>query len=277
MATIAISYRRADSSHVAARIRERLAERYGKDNIFMDIHDIPIGASFPDHVRKVWSVTDIALALIGRNWLRRVTWPALGLRYLALPAFVLVMAHHVISNEFDLNPAYLIIVSFITPLVFGIVFYWESQAAPIMAIGFGLSLGVGAVFGMNLSTGLNYGQYGLSSALEWLEAIKYVVIVALGFIAGSLLGRWPRMRSWQPGKEDWVRVEIETALQTGIRLVPVLLDGAVLPAPERLPLEIREIAYCNAAQVRSGLDFDVDMDRLVAGIDKILAKQASPE
>jgi len=41
MANIIISYRRSDSAAIAGRIRDRLAEHYGADAVFMDIDSIP--------------------------------------------------------------------------------------------------------------------------------------------------------------------------------------------------------------------------------------------
>jgi hypothetical protein len=63
MPRIAISYRRADSAQIAGRILDRLAIEYGKDAIFMDIYDIPLGADFPEHVQKVWSQTENIISL----------------------------------------------------------------------------------------------------------------------------------------------------------------------------------------------------------------------
>src|SRR5207253_11096029 len=130
---IAISYRRADSAQIAGRIRDRLAARYGKDSIFIDIYDVPMGAEFPQHVKKVWSESAVLLALIGPNWLRQggQFWPALALRYLALPVFFLLVAHYVIVNALDLDTLYLRIVAFLVPLPFGAALYWDTRTKPI--------------------------------------------------------------------------------------------------------------------------------------------------
>ena len=100
MAKIAISYRRADSAAIAGRIRDRLAAQYGDDSIFIDIYKVPMGSDFPEHVRRVWSQTQILLVLIGANWLRRADplSPRVALRYVAVPAFALLVAHYLIVN-----------------------------------------------------------------------------------------------------------------------------------------------------------------------------------
>jgi hypothetical protein len=64
-----INYRREDSSGYAGRLRDDLAEAFGKDNIFMDIDTIPAGADFGRVVEDRISSSDVVLALIGKHWL----------------------------------------------------------------------------------------------------------------------------------------------------------------------------------------------------------------
>jgi hypothetical protein len=70
---------------------------------------------------------------------------------------------------------------------------------------------------------------------------------------------------------DLVRVEVETALARGMPLVPVLVDGARMPASAELPASLGRLPSLNAAEVATGRDFDVHMDRLLAVIDRILS------
>lgn len=69
---------------------------------------------------------------------------------------------------------------------------------------------------------------------------------------------------------DPVRVEIETALKQKLPVLPVLLDDARMPEPSELPESIRDFAYLNAAEVESGRDFDVHVDRVIKAIEQIL-------
>jgi formylglycine-generating enzyme required for sulfatase activity len=66
---IAISYRRADTDVMAGRIRDRLADRYGEDAVFMDIDDIPYGKDFRVHISEAIVQSDILLVIVGRGWL----------------------------------------------------------------------------------------------------------------------------------------------------------------------------------------------------------------
>jgi WD40 repeat protein len=69
MPKISISYRRADSEAMTGRIFDRLIAHYGKDAIFRDIDDIPVGIDFRVHINEVLRSTHILLAIIGPAWL----------------------------------------------------------------------------------------------------------------------------------------------------------------------------------------------------------------
>jgi TIR domain len=68
---------------------------------------------------------------------------------------------------------------------------------------------------------------------------------------------------------DYVRNEIETALIRDIVILPVLVRGTSMPAPDDLPPSLRDLAFQNGVQIREEPDFDEDMGRLKLAIDKI--------
>ena len=49
--------------------------------------------------------------------------------------------------------------------------------------------------------------------------------------------------------DDYVRLEIEAALKRNIPITPVLVQGARMPTPEELPVEIRDLAYRNGFEL----------------------------
>ena len=75
---------------------------------------------------------------------------------------------------------------------------------------------------------------------------------------------------------DPVRVEIETALRQRVAVIPLLVDGAAMPAATDLPDDIRDFAYLNAAPVDSGRDFRTHMERVIRSVDEILTMKAKP-
>jgi hypothetical protein len=75
---------------------------------------------------------------------------------------------------------------------------------------------------------------------------------------------------------DFVRIEIESALQRGIPVIPVLVQGAVIPQETELPASLHELTYHNAIAVRPDPDFHSDMTRLIKGIEHHLAETPHP-
>jgi hypothetical protein len=69
MASIFISYRRDDSAGYAGRIFDTLSERFGKDEVFMDVDDIKAGQDFYQVIQETESRCAVLLAIIGKNWL----------------------------------------------------------------------------------------------------------------------------------------------------------------------------------------------------------------
>jgi hypothetical protein len=69
MPKVLISYRRSDTEVIAGRIRDRLANRYGDDAVFMDIDNIPFGKDFRVHISEAIVQSDILLVIVGQRWL----------------------------------------------------------------------------------------------------------------------------------------------------------------------------------------------------------------
>jgi hypothetical protein len=72
---------------------------------------------------------------------------------------------------------------------------------------------------------------------------------------------------------DNVRIEIESALQRKIPLIPVLVCGASMPREDELPESLRKLAYRNATQVRPNPDFRADMTRLIEGLEDLFSRR----
>jgi tetratricopeptide (TPR) repeat protein len=76
--------------------------------------------------------------------------------------------------------------------------------------------------------------------------------------------------------EDFVRMEIATALRRDIRVIPVLVDGALVPRSAELPDDLKPLARRNALRI-SDTSFDGDCQRLVATIRQVLENAATEE
>jgi len=69
---------------------------------------------------------------------------------------------------------------------------------------------------------------------------------------------------------DFVRIEIESALQRGIPVIPLLVQGAQVPHEEHLPASLRKLVYRNGIPIRPDPDFHRDMDRLISALEKYI-------
>jgi formylglycine-generating enzyme required for sulfatase activity len=76
--------------------------------------------------------------------------------------------------------------------------------------------------------------------------------------------------------EDYVRMEIGTALRRDIRVIPVLVDGALMPWSTDLPEDLRSLVRRNALSI-TDTSFEGDCQRLVATIKVDLQKAAAKE
>ena len=70
--------------------------------------------------------------------------------------------------------------------------------------------------------------------------------------------------------DDIVRLEIEAALTRGVRIIPVLVEGTVMPTRHELPESLVSLARRNALRIRHD-SFRSDAGRLVTAIERILA------
>jgi hypothetical protein len=63
-----LSYRREDASGHAGRLYDALSERFGDENVFMDVDTIQVGTDFADAITRAVASCDALIALIGRDW-----------------------------------------------------------------------------------------------------------------------------------------------------------------------------------------------------------------
>jgi hypothetical protein len=69
MPRIFISYRRDDSAGHAGRLYDRLVERFGEENIFLDVMGIAPGQNFVEKIEQTVRSCNVLIAVIGRHWL----------------------------------------------------------------------------------------------------------------------------------------------------------------------------------------------------------------
>ncbi len=109
-----------------------------------------------------------------------------------------------------------------------------------------------------IPAGVDFRQY-LHEAVRGCD----VVLVVIG--EEWLVDRQGRRRI--EDAHDFVRIEIEAALQRDIRVIPILVGDAAMPGAEELPESIQDLAFRHAVQVRPGRDLRGDIDRLIRELE----------
>jgi hypothetical protein len=110
---------------------------------------------------------------------------------------------------------------------------------------------------------------------EHIRSTLRATNVLLALIGREWLGPQENGHTRINDEGDPVRMELQTALQERILVIPVLLDGTRMPDDSDLPENIRDIAFRNAIHVDSGLDFTVHLERLMRNIDQISGSGAA--
>ena len=75
---------------------------------------------------------------------------------------------------------------------------------------------------------------------------------------------------------DFVRLEIASALDKGVDIIPILLESVEMPLLEQLPDTLKPLTRRNGISV-SNIRFNADVDRLIRGIEAIFDARAARE
>jgi len=67
-------------------------------------------------------------------------------------------------------------------------------------------------------------------------------------------------------REDFVRIEVEAALQRDLVIIPVLVNDITMPSINDLPDTLKPLAHRNGIVVRRDPDFHRDVDRLIKAL-----------
>jgi TIR domain len=114
-------------------------------------------------------------------------------------------------------------------------------------------------------------EVGVDFAKVIVDAIKAcgVMVVLIGPQWATLANEEGR-RLDEP--DDYVRFEVRTALRRGVRVIPVLVEGARPPRREELPPDLRRLARLNALEMSCDHRYQFDADRLMGVIERALAR-----
>ena len=97
-----------------------------------------------------------------------------------------------------------------------------------------------------------------------------VLLALIGNRWLTATGRDGQRRLDDPG--DFVRVEIEAALTRGVRVIPVLVEGARMPRADELPASLAKLTRRQALEL-SPSRFDFDTQRLFDVLDRAITRR----
>ena len=123
-----------------------------------------------------------------------------------------------------------------------------------------------------------FAKRGIDVGDEWRDVIEDAIGKSTVMLV--LIGpRWVGVtdEKGEPKLDDpndIVRWEIETALDQGMRLVPVLLEGASMPRKEDLPGSLKALPDLQAHRV-NGYDWERDTDTLIKVIEDHLVQSGA--
>jgi tetratricopeptide (TPR) repeat protein len=109
-------------------------------------------------------------------------------------------------------------------------------------------------------------------AIQEAIAVCDAVVAVIGRHWLDAVGRDGTRRLDDP--DDSVRVELATALEREVLLIPVLVDGATMPAAVDLPPPLAPLAYRNALEI-SEIRWEYDVSRLINVLDPFSAATLS--
>jgi hypothetical protein len=90
--------------------------------------------------------------------------------------------------------------------------------------------------------------------------------------------RWIEILTQQLDEpNDFVRIEIQAALESEIPVVPILVGRASVPSENNLPPALAKLAYKQAAEVRAGPDLQTHLKRLIGGLERLLSDRKGEE
>jgi TIR domain len=109
---------------------------------------------------------------------------------------------------------------------------------------------------------------GVDFVLALQQALKSCVVMLVLIGPHWIDARDAQGRRRLDSEHDWIRTEIAEALRRGIRVIPMLVEGAALPAEESLPVDLRALIRRQALEL-SDSRWRGDVQRLVEMLAKV--------
>ncbi len=121
----------------------------------------------------------------------------------------------------------------------------------------------------------------IEPGVDFVEAIERA-LASCGVLVAVIGPRWLNVTDAEGQRrldnpDDYTRIEIATALnRSGVRVIPVLVEGAVMPLSTELPEDLGLLARRNAIEL-TDRRWDYDVSQLVETLRKVLELTPDPD
>jgi hypothetical protein len=120
----------------------------------------------------------------------------------------------------------------------------------------------------------------IEPGLDFVEAIQNAVdssevliaVIGKNWLAATNAAGQKRLET----TDDYVRIEIATALQRNTRVIPLLVQGAVMPSAEELPEDLAPLTRRNAFELHDS-SWREEVQRLITTLDRVLGRRPVEE
>lgn len=118
---------------------------------------------------------------------------------------------------------------------------------------------------------------GIEPGEDFLQAIDQAIAssrVLLVIIGQKWLSCTDGKQRRLDDPNDFVRLEIAAALERNIRIIPVLVQEARMPAEAELPDNLAPLAHRQAQEIGDGYRWKSDVEALIRALEKVFSVQA---
>src|SRR6266567_3635606 len=115
--------------------------------------------------------------------------------------------------------------------------------------------------------------------VDFREHIKHMIEhskVLVAIIGSDWVGRRRHGNRRIDDSGDFVRLEIAYALERNLPIIPILISNTQMPRAGELPKDIEGLAFRNALNLDSGIDFHHHAEKLVTAINQLLSTPVPP-
>lgn len=113
------------------------------------------------------------------------------------------------------------------------------------------------------------GRRGKNYKTQFNGALKHCVVM-LAVMGPDWFGGTTPKHTKITDANDPIRLELETATDLDIEILPVLIDDAAMVNASKLPQKLQYLTEINAAEIHVGRDFDLHVGHLIRDIDALL-------